>query len=78
MARDGYFVEAGVVGLKPIDTLMIIFRSELLTSNLIDAMEVSLREQYLSSLAIGINSQIVYVSGKQRVYYPSSCSKKTP
>ena len=76
MANNGYFVEAGSIGLKPIDTLMVTFGAELLTSYVIDAMEKELREKYLNDLAIGINSQIIHISGGQKSYYPAIISKK--
>ncbi len=71
MAVNGYFVEAGSMGLKPIDSLMITFGAELLTSCVIDAMDEELRKNYLNSLASATNSQIVHISGRQRSYYPA-------
>ena len=71
MAVNGYYVEAGSMGLKTIDSLMITFSAELLTSCVIDAMEEELRENYLNSLALATNSQIVHISGRQRSYYPA-------
>ena len=75
MTNNGYFIEAGSVGLKSIDSLMITFRAELLTSYVIDAMEAQLREKYLNALASSINSQIVHISGGQRSYYPAKISQ---
>lgn len=75
MAVNGYFVEAGSMGRRPIEALMITFRNQILSSPLINAMDEDFRAKYLNMLAVNINCQIVFLSSDETSYYPNLRNK---